>query len=263
MRYRLGGDFLPLQASGTARIASTYLLHPLQRSRDTNLNLQLLHDRKQLHDSVGSTGTSADKRVAATTVGLSGDHGDPSSASLTQWSVSWTEGRVTLDAASAEIDDAGYRTQGRYHKLSGQWSHQRPLTPELLLAWRTSWQAATRNLDSSEQMGLGGSGGVRAYGPGEASSDDAVLLALELRHQLSDTWQAGGFFDAAFGRAHHQALPNDARNLRHPAGVGALLSHRNATGLNLNACIAIRAGDTNQSDSERGPRWWLQATQTF
>ncbi|KQU66045.1 MULTISPECIES: ShlB/FhaC/HecB family hemolysin secretion/activation protein [unclassified Rhizobacter] len=263
MRYRLGGDFLALQASGTARIASAYLLHPLQRSRDTNLNLQLLHDRKQLHDSVGSMATSADKRVAATTLGLSGDRGDAGTGSITQWSVSWTEGRVALDAASAEIDAAGYRTQGRYHKLSGQWSHQRPLNPDLLLALRASGQAATENLDSSEQMGLGGYGGVRAYGPGEASSDEAALLTIELRHPLSATWQLGGFFDAAFGRAHHQALPNDARNVRHPSGVGALLSHRTTAGLNLNACIAVRAGDTNQSDSERGPRWWLQATQAF
>jgi hemolysin activation/secretion protein len=263
MRYRLGGDFLPLQASGTARIASAYLLHPLQRSRDSNLNLQLLHDRKQLHDGVGSTGTSADKRVAVTTLGLSGDRTDASRASITQWSISWTEGRVDLDGASAEIDETGYRTRGRYHKLSGQWSHQRPLDPALLLALRTSWQATTQNLDSSEQMGLGGSGGVRAYGAGEASSDDAALLTVELRHPLSDAWQLGGFVDAAFGRAHHQALPNHAGNVRHPSGVGALLSYRGAAGLNLNACIAMRTGDIPQSDSERGPRWWLLAVQTF
>ena len=42
-------------------------------------------------------------------------------------------------------------------------------------------QKASRNLDSSEEIYLGGARGVRAYPQGEASGDEGVLGTLELR----------------------------------------------------------------------------------
>jgi hemolysin activation/secretion protein len=48
-----------------------------------------------------------------------------------------------------------------------------------LLLVRLSGQRASQNLDSSEKFSLGGPNSVRAYGPGEAATDDGNLVTLE------------------------------------------------------------------------------------
>ena len=52
MRYRLEGAMRPLKAHGTAQVASSWLRHPLLRSRDANMYLQLQYDQVHLRDRI-------------------------------------------------------------------------------------------------------------------------------------------------------------------------------------------------------------------
>ena len=197
MAYRLGQDFAALQAHGTADIASLYALFPLQRSRISNVNLQLNVDRKHLDDRSDSTQTAAEKTVRLLTMGISGDRGDTlAGGGLTSWSLAYVRGQLRLDAAAQESDAAGHRTDGAYGKWSAMAGRQQSLGaagPAWSFSGQVSAQLGGKNLDSSEKFALGGVQGVRAYPQGEAACDDAWLASLELRHALSPAWQLSAF----------------------------------------------------------------------
>ena len=59
------------------------------------------------------------------------------------------------------------------HEISDRWS----------LNLKAQAQKAGSNLDSSEELYLGGANGVRAYPQGEASGDNGILGSLELSYR--------------------------------------------------------------------------------
>ena len=69
---------------------------------------------------------------------------------------------------------------------------------------------ASKNLDISEKMELGGMYGVRAYPEGEAYADEGVLLTLEARQQVPLPAGATGqlhlaaFIDAGTVKPNHK-----------------------------------------------------------
>ena len=76
------------------------------------------------------------------------------------------------------------RSNGHYDKLSVQAMRLQGVTHTLSLYAAISVQFASKNLDISEKMSLGGSTGVRAYPSGEANGDQGYVLNLELRQRL-------------------------------------------------------------------------------
>ncbi|PZN73481.1 MAG: hypothetical protein DM484_22590 [Candidatus Methylumidiphilus alinenensis] len=70
-----------------------------------------------------------------------------------------------------------------------------------------------KNLSSSEKFSLGGPYGVRAYGVGEAPSDEMLLLSAELRASLPKPTLIPGelvgsaFLDTAWGWLSRAPLP--------------------------------------------------------
>ena len=55
------------------------------------------------------------------------------------------------------------------------------MTDRVSLYAAINGQFASKNLDISEKMGLGGANGVRAYPEGEAYGDQGYVLNLEAR----------------------------------------------------------------------------------
>ena len=267
MAYRLGQDFAALQAHGTANIASAYALYPLQRSRISNVNLQLNVDQKRLDDRTDSTQTAAEKTVKLLTMGISGDHGDTlAGGGLTSWSLAYVRGQLRLDAAAQESDAAGHRTDGAYGKWSAMAGRQQSLTavgPAWSFSGQVSAQLGGKNLDSSEKFALGGVQGVRAYPQGEAACDDAWLANLELRYAWSPAWQLSGFYDAAAGRLNHAAIAADSNNHQSLSGAGLGAAYGQPGGVSLVAVMAWRTTRPATSDRDRMPRLWLNLQKYF
>jgi hemolysin activation/secretion protein len=264
MRYRLGHDFAPLEAHGTAVIGSLYAIHPFIRSRTSNINGQIDYERKRLIDDVDFLEIRAHKTFDVWTAGLSGDHIDGlGGGGLVTWNVAYTAGRLDLDAESKALDAAGHRTQGSYGKLALSAMRQQSLGDDWVLAAGLQTQAAGKNLDSAEKLSLGGAYGVRAYPQGEAPSDDAWLANLELRYNFAPGWQTSVFHDAAAGRLNHSPIEADGVNRRRLSGVGLGLTYTRAAELFLQLGLAWRNTAAPDSDVDRGPRAWLQAIQRF
>jgi len=264
MRYHLGMDFSSLQAHGSASVSSLYLLQPFVRSRSANLNAQLAFDRKRLEDRVDVTATLSDKTLDVWTLGLSGDRMDRlGGGGLNTWSVNLVSGTLDLDPDSRVLDAAGLRTEGSYLKLGYQYARLQRLGERFSLYGQLSGQWAGKNLDSAEKFSLGGPYGVRAYPQGEAPSDDAWLLNLEVRYRLAADWQLAAFADGGEGRLSHSPLPTDVRNTRTLSGAGLGLVWSRPASFGVSGFLAWKTAADPSSDVDRSPRVWVQGVKYF
>lgn len=266
MGYQLGGEFAALDASGTADTLGLSASYPVLRSRGNNLSLQAALDAKRLRDEVGSASFSSRKRATVLTLGVTADRSDGfAGGGFTAYSVNLTAGRLRLEGDARAADAASAQTDGRYAKLNLGVQRLQSINGQtsLLLSFNAQW--AGKNLDSSEKMGLGGPAAVRAYPPGEASSDEAQLITLELRRALDARWQATAFIDAGHGKANKQAWAAatgaPTRTLR---GAGFGLNWNHESGWSLRASYALRLGHEPATAEPSGSgRFWLQASKSF
>lgn len=186
MRYRLGEEFASLQANGTAQIASVYVSYPLARSRASNVNTLINYDAKTFQDRVDATSTVVDKKAQVWMASLVGDRRDDfAGGGVNSYSLTWTSGEIDIRSPAAlATDEATVRTNGRYNKVSLNASRLQSLTRTASLNVAISAQAASKNLDISEKMGLGGASAVRAYPAGEGYGDQGYVLNVEVRQLL-------------------------------------------------------------------------------
>jgi hemolysin activation/secretion protein len=262
--YQLGKQFASLQASGSADISSIGLSYPWLRSRQTNLSLVLSPQYKRLKDDQASTQSRSRKRSEVLPLSLQFDHRDTlGGGALTYGNLSLSAGRLKLDDTLRAADSSTARTEGSFRKLMLDVARQQ-LTPVpgLSLYGRLSAQWASKNLDSSEDFGLGGPSGVRAYPSGEGFGDEGTLLQLELRYSLG---AFAPYLFADHGRTqynHHAWAAGDTHRELSGGGVG--LRHQQGPWA-MDAALAWRAqgGQPSSDSSSQDPRLWVQASWRF
>jgi hemolysin activation/secretion protein len=104
---------------------------------------------------------------------------------LSTYSLAWSMGKLDIQTPAARaIDDTTASSNGQYNKLAFAVSRLQQATQTLSFLASLSGQVASKNLDVSEKMALGGMYGVRAYPEGEAYADQGYLLTLEARQLL-------------------------------------------------------------------------------
>ncbi len=183
MRYELGEEFASLQAHGTAEVASVFVGYPLVRTRQSNLTAALVYDAKNFKDQIDITASTTDKEAQVLTASLAGDYRDGlGGGGASVYLLAWSVGNIDLQTPAVYLVDAETtRTAGHFHKLSFAASRLQRITDSLSLSAAISGQLASKNLDVSEKMELGGMYGVRAYPEGEAYADQGYVLNLEAR----------------------------------------------------------------------------------
>ncbi len=260
--YRLGKDFVSLDADGRANTASLYLRQPLLRSPANNWYGQLQYDAKVLTDTVGSTSTTTEHRLRNVVLGINGDWQDAllggGSNSL---STSLTRGQLRLDADSLAQDAASAQSAGHFNKLGYQLQRLQALRPGWSLALNLSGQVADKNLASAEKLSLGGSGGVRAYAQGEASGDAGWLASVALRWQPAPGWQVQAFYDAGTVKVNQQPWSSTSSNRSHLGGAGVGLGW--STDKLTVSVTSAWATEGQASDDWQGARLWAQANLAF
>ncbi len=269
MDYRLGEDFASLQATGVATIASLYGAYPVLRTRSHNLNAQLHLDDKDFRDRTDATSSLSNKKARVGMLSLDGDQRDASGGSA--YTLSWSRGDIDIASAAALAADAAtVRTDGRYDKLSFSALRLQQLSETVSLHAALSGQLASKNLDVSEKMGLGGAAGVRAYPSGEAYGDQGYVVNLEAR-ALLPAYAAGlpgrltviGFVD------HGSVMLNKntwtaGENRRALSGAGIGLTWTANSLFSVSATIAGKLGNAVASSGpDAGRRFWLQGVHYF
>jgi len=273
--YRLGYDFIGLQAHGTGAITSLAAYHPLIRTRGGNVILQVAYDDKRLNDRVETTAANDDRNITATHVGLVGDLRDGLlGGGLNSFSYSITEGNAMLmTPVTLAVDQAvtGRKTHGRFAKQNYEFRRLQKITDNANLLLGVQGQKASKNLMSAEKFSLGGSSGVRAYPAGEALGDTGVVFQAELRY-LIPNFKVGngdvtvsGFWDQGWVLVNKDRLATDVANERNLSGYGIGASVGKDSDFLIRAFAAWRnENERPTSDAvPRVPRVWVQAMKWF
>lgn len=256
--YTLAKQFASLNATGTADIANVGFSYPLVRSQQGNLSLAGTYQDKRLHDQQGAASTQSDKTSRAMPLTLQFDRRDQfAGGGITYGSLGYTTGTLDLDATLAAADATSAKTQGSFDKWNLDLARiQTTPVPTLTLFGRVSAQSAGKNLDSSEDFGLGGPNGVRAYPTGEGFGDEGWLVQIEARCQMASV-APYAFYDA--GQVKTNKSPWVAgSNDRDLSGYGMGLRYANRGWL-VDASLAWRdqGGPATSDTEDRNPRLWV------
>ena len=274
LQYQLGDEFASLQANGTAQIASIYGSYPLIRSRDNNLSIQLDFDFKTFQDKVDSTSSVTDKKVRVLMTSLAGDHHDNfGGGGLSGYSLTESVGNLDIHTPSVLTNDAGTaQSNGHYSKLGFNVMRQQSITETLSLYAAINGQSASKNLDVSEKMELGGMYAVRAYPEGEAYGDQGYVMTLEARKQLPkfSEWMAGqmqliGFVDTGSVTLNKNPWPlAGVPNSRVLSGAGVGLNWADSNDFVVKAYYARKVGDAMATSApDSSGRFWIQLVKYF
>jgi hemolysin activation/secretion protein len=272
LRYSLGREFESLGAHGTAQVASVYGSYPLLRSRNTNLYAHLVFDAKTFQDKVDATSSVTDRKVTSLTTSLVGDHRDGfAGGGVTGATVAWTTGDLEIQTPAVRSFDAvTAQTEGRYNKLALSAMRLQAVTETISLYGAISGQVASKNLDVSEKMALGGMDGVRAYPTGEAYADQGYLMTLEARmmlpkfsQQMPGQMQLIAFVDSGTVKASKNPWTggSDSRTL---SGAGVGLNWTDPGNFSVRTYYARKLGNEPATSApDASGRFWIQAVKYF
>ena len=267
LNYELGKQFKVLGAHGTARVASVFGTVNLIRSRNSNLYAGLAFDRRKFTDEIDLFSSVTDKTANVAIASLYGNHHDElGGGGVNSFFLALSAGTLDIETPAAlVVDQATARTDGSYNKLWFNVARDQRITDAFSLRASVTGQLASKNLDQSEKMVLGGMDGVRGYPQGEGFGDQGYIATLEARLLLQGLSQnlpgqvhLLGFVDG--GRVDINKNPWYAGdNSRRLGSVGVGLSWGDPGNFLVRTYYASKMGGEDAiSAPDRSGRFWIQ-----
>jgi len=266
--------FSQLQAHGQSNSQGAELTYPVIRSQFTNLFVLGNYNYSSFSNFAVAQATSQ-YSTSVFQVSFSGNHQDGFfSGGVNSGSVVASTGMVYLNnSPSLSADQSGPQVNGYFNKLRYTLNRQQSITQNLTAYLGTSGQFASKNMDPSEQLYLGGPYGVRAYASGQASASQGTLSTFELLQTLPMHFVITGFYDYAgvqsYKKSNFSGAPAD--NAYALQGIGTSLGWSNSRGLQIKGMWAARTGNLpisvaqslNQNSGNCCNRFWLTASVPF
>lgn len=222
---------------GRADTYNAYVSYPFIKTRDHTLSLDLSYDHKEMKDSSGATGNEIDKshkKIDALSLKLN----DKKNTTLLNLpgilftSIGFTLGDLDLANSVAVKNDDNLESEGIYSKAVLSVNHTQVLNSFLNLQTNFKAQKSfNKNLDSSEDISVGGSNGVRAYEDSELSGDKGYALSLDLIYKLPSMAQINHNTSVFVDHARvwtNENIFNDEDNIRtlNALGLGYSLNYK-------------------------------------
>jgi len=279
MDYKLGHPLKDLKALGASDTNVVTLSRPFFKGFDTTIKGSISYAQKNYFNEAASAIVSDKSIDAFTASGIINETDTLLGGGLTAGSLSFVSGNLDLSKFQDNLtqDQNTTKTNGHFSKIGMNLVRIQQLG-EKDTVWLTgNAQFANKNLDSAEKMSLGGASAVRGYPSAEANGDDAIVINAELRHQLTQNFQATLFYD--WGRvtlyktnwenwnASNTAIPNEY-TLK-SAGIGC--RWRPFESYEFVANLAYKIGknpgantDGNEADgTNKNYQGWLSLTKVF
>lgn len=232
MTYKLKGNLRSLDANGRQTSASLWASHIWVRDVNTNINSALTYSYTKMSDDIEAVGLKknrhSNKVVLDNIVELSDNTG------RTAMYLSVTYGNLTFNRQNegAQTDAEGPKTAGQFVKGNLQLSRLQQLGRATSLYLGVDGQIASKNLDPTEQLTLGGPFSSRSYPVGAISGTQGYTATAELRHIVSDSanhgqWTPVAFVDTGYVKIYKTPFTQDDNSTRlSSAGVGLNVSWR-------------------------------------
>lgn len=263
LHYRLGGGFVDLGAEGTASAVGMYLQHPLARLPQLRLNSKLTLNYQRLVDKQHSVGTVEKRHIRTANLAVNGSWRANQQGTV-YFNVAGTLGEVQQ---SSNDRNARFTDNGLFGTLNYAFSYEHSLPKAFLAQLAASGQFASKNLDSSQKMLLGGQYAVRGYRSGIASVDEGHLIQAELKHHLPLFQQSvltpSIFYDYGHGKyyKHAHLLANGVNNHATLQSVGLNVSLSSTQNYNVNVSVAKPVGRVLTGADKH--HVWFSAVKTF
>lgn len=261
--YSLGDTYSALDAVGTANVYHLGFDYAIQRSQRHNLYTGLRAEHSVLKDEYRLYGlTYSDKQSNAVIASLYGNEQDAKGA--TNWRVDYKFGTLGFGAHyyTHQYFDAA-NTEGNYSKLSANILRRQSINDRLYLLLSARGQFASRNLDSSERMSLGGVNGVRAYPQGEASGDVGYSARAELRWLLplkkqDQSLQLATYLDHGAVRINKSSSSDDNYRKLQGMGIGLIWSRKDDWFLRTDYAWRLGAERPASDTTFGNGHFWIQ-----
>ena len=188
--FKVGKELTSSRFTGKAENANLNLKYPIYRSSAESLLTNFNYDKKYLYNATASVAQS-DKELDNYTLGFTYQKIDQIfGGGYTQANINFTRGDLDLSKVASSLntdqETGGNKTNGSFNKQNIQLNRIQQLPDKFTLNFSADAQFASKNLDTSEKMSLGGPTGVRAYPTGEASGDEGYKYSLDLRYNLGN-----------------------------------------------------------------------------
>ena len=268
-------------SAGSAATFQANTTYALQRSQSANSTAKLSIENRSYNNvqTVPYIATLSSYQITATNLSIGGDWATNENGFLS-YSAGYVLGHLGIrDLAQSQQDQNGVGTAGSYSKWTFNLSHTQSLSFLKDTTWTNSiyGQFASKNLNSSEQIYLGGAYGLRAYPTSQGGGSQGAILSTELLHRIDENWQVGAFGDLGLVQQYvnlysgWQGLTNANNNYQlGDAGITARFSYER---LLVSASLAARIGNNplynssgqqlNVDNAYKSVQAWVRASIPF
>ena len=268
------------QSKGDAKTYGANLTYPIHRTDRASVNAKVGFETKDyLNTNVLTAATISDYKIDNLIAGLNGYLYNSDRSSIS-YNANLTFGRLKInDAAQETSDNTSAKTKGSFEKLAFNISRNQTLPDFNNSNWLVSvdGQTANKNLNSSEQMSLGGPYAVRAYPTGQGSGSQGVIIKTELQYPYNKEFSFGPFLDVGFIKQYINTYTDwqgstRAKNDYSLAATG-LAGNYKYNDLNVSGALAYRIGDNplrtstgeqlNVDNDYKRIQAWIRASYNF
>ena len=278
LAYQTLSSFSSTQSVGIASTQGISLTYPLLRQNDHSVNVRFGLDNRGYSNSATGSNVS-NYQITALTAGINGTFSEFNRA-ITSYSVTGSLGNLTINnSAQAIQDSSGPQTAGAYLKLNFNVNRtlELSLIPKALWSVSLYGQIANANLNSAEQIYMGGPFAIRAYPVGQGGGAQGLTLTNELQYRLDENWQLGAFLDVGVLQQYVNTYSNwqgltNASNTYYLASVGPTIKVAYDNWM-LQGTLAFRVGDNplynssgqqlNVDNAYRSAQAWIRASFSF
>ena len=270
MAYRvLNQSFQSLYANGIANTGGVEASYPVIRSRPANLVSVFNWNYSDFKNwTIAGVNRDQTYTTSVAQIGLSGNLLDGiGGGAINNGSVMLSGGDISRNIGG--FYNGNYGVAGSFAKMRYAFNRNQAVIDGLTAYVSVSGQLASKNMDSSEQLYLGGPLNVRAYGSGQGAASQGNLTTVELRQNLPFNSQLAGFYDIGNVQTwKFNPAVNTVSNNYVLQGYGLSLMWVGPYNINIKGTWAQRTGPLSQSVSNylnqnggiSASRYWLTAS---
>jgi hemolysin activation/secretion protein len=277
LNYQTLSSWSPTPTTGQATTFALNTSYALERSATSNSNLIFTAQNRAYRNSV-PTGTISNYQINNLNAGINGSELS-SGGALNGYGLTASYGNLYVDSATQKAQDqAGPNTNGSYFKVTANASRTQPLPIEntnLVMSVNAQW--ANKNLNSADQLYLGGPYGIRAYPVAQGGGSKGAVGTVELQHNFLTNWQVSAFVDGGIITQYVNTYPGwqgltNANNTYSLGGYGLggkYIEQQYNVSLNVahtigqNPLYTSSGQQLNTNNSNRAYEAWLKGTLYF
>lgn len=264
--------------SGSGDVLNLNLRYPLYRTAIRSAYLGASYDSKNSKNKSGDEITS-NKHTDLYGLNLTLENADTfGGAGFTQLVAGYSFGDLDLSKYADYLTSDTALTQGKFNKKTLQILRIQRATERLSFQVLGNAQWASKNLDGSEKLSLGGPTGVRAYPTGEAAGDEGYKVSVDAKYVLATGTSAGDIVGSLFydyGQVHQYKVSSLISDMSTPnvyslsgwgLGLDAVAAGKFQFKLGWAKAIGSNPAATNGNNADglsKRSRYWLLGMVTF